>query len=261
MSDLKELQQLFQARVLIPQDTAAPAWVSPGGRAQAEIQLSVYCHAYRARLKEVLANDFPAVLMAIGEDNFSERAEGYIHAHPSRYFSLREFGSLLPHFIQYSDAHPVRPWLYELAHFEWMLCNAFDAADAPVLTEQAMAAIAPGDWPQLHFVTHPSVHRLGFMWNIPEMWKVLTSDTPAEVMAQACDELSFWLIWRDQLVVRFRSLPGDEQSALDTLCAGGDFDQICAALTTFNTIETVPLRAASLLKTWIGQGLISHADM
>lgn len=260
MNHLAKLQHQFQRRVLFPHDTAAPAWVSPGGRANPKTQLAAYSHAYRARLIEVLANDFPAVLRAIGEEDFNELAETYIHEHPSRYFSLREFGSHLPHFIQQSGDHPHRPWLYELACFEWALCNAFNAADAPILTEQAMATIAPADWPQLHFVIHPSVRRLGFVWNTPEMWKLLTSDTPVDVVPRAGEEVSFWLIWRDRLLMRFRSLSDDEQSALDTLCANGSFDAVCATLAAFSDVEEVPLRAATLLKTWIGQGLITRVD-
>jgi hypothetical protein len=256
MSHLSKLQYQFQTRVLDPRAAGTPLWVSAGGRADPVTQVTVYSHAYRARLQEVLTKDFPAVHMAIGDDDFYQLADAYIQAHPSKHFSLREFAQHLPEFIRQHAYHQERPWLTELACFEWTLCSAFDAADAPQLTEQSMAAIAPEHWPQLRFVAHPSLRLVNFAWNIPEMWKVLISDTPGEIHAIP-DEQSYWLIWRDNLITRYRSLPVDEQHALNCLCTGENFDDICARLVEFNAAEHVPLRAATLLKTWIGQGLIS----
>ena len=267
MKQLAKLQHTFQDCVLQPGKPASTAWVSASGRAAPETQLSIYSHAYRARLKEVLANDFPAMLLAIGDDHFDQLADDYIDAHPSHYFSLRDFGRDLPGFlanlIQQQDQNIHRdiqwqelPWLYELGLFEWTLGQAFDTADDTLFTEQDMAVIPPEDWPELRFSFHPSVQRLDLEWNIPEMWQALTDDEPTEVTALR-DIASPWLVWREQLVTRFRSLQTDEQLALDTLRAGRSFDEACEALATIMTDDDVPLRAATLLKGWITQGLIS----
>jgi hypothetical protein len=256
MKQLSQLQSQFQARVLDPQATDIPAWVSAGGRADPATQLNAYCYAYRARLQEVLAKDFPAVHLAIGDDDFYELADAYIQTHPSPHFSLRDFGQHLPEFIQQHTLEREQPWLSELANFEWTLCSAFDAADAPRLSEQAMASIHPESWPSLCFVTHPSLRQLNFAWNVPQIWKQLTSDDPSHVQAIP-DPGAAWLIWRDELITRYRSLADDEQHALNCLHAGHDFNEICNVLASFHSIEDVPLRAATLLKAWIGQGLIS----
>jgi len=263
MKRLAELQHTFQDRVLNPGKAQSAAWVSAGGRAAPEVQLSVYSHAYVARLKDVLATDYPAVLMAIGEDHFNRLADDYIRANPSRYFSLRDFGQHLPGFVsgtRHRDTgNQGSPWLRELALFEWTLGQAFDAADAPVFTEQDMTAIPYPAWPELRFIPHPSVHRLDLEWNIPEMWQALTGDPPVQVSAGR-DRASPWLVWREQLVTRFRSMQVDEQRALDALRGGGRFGEICEVLATLLSEEQVPLRAAGLLKGWIAQGLISGIE-
>ena len=64
MKQLAKLQHTFQDCVLHPGKPASTAWVSASGRAAPGIQLSIYTHAYAARLKEVLAHDYPATLMA-----------------------------------------------------------------------------------------------------------------------------------------------------------------------------------------------------
>lgn len=262
MKQLARLQHTFQDRVLHPGQPESTAWISATGRAAPELQLSVYVQAYRARLKEVLTHDYPATLAALGDEHFNRLADDYLGAHPSHYFSLRDFGCHLPAFasevIQKDTGYQDMRWLAELTLFEWTLGQAFDAADATLVTAQAMAAISPGDWPALRFTLHPSVHRLDLEWNTPELWRALTASRTAQVTVTARrDTASPWLVWREQLVTRFRSMHRDEQRALDTLCTGGCFNEVCDVLATLIPEEAVPLRAASLLKSWIAQGLLS----
>lgn len=258
MSQLSQLQRQFQAHILDPQADGAPAWVAAGGRADPALQISVYSGAYRSRLREALAEDYPAVNMAIGDDAFTELLHAYIQDFPSHYFSLRDFGQHIPTFLAQHSNQYQRPWLAELASFEWTLRSAFDAADAVQLLEDDLATVAATDWPLLRFLAHPSLHFSHVNWNIPEMWKNLTADPPTEVAAQA-DPGSVWLIWRDaELITRFRSVEQDEEHALACLCAGGDFDEVCQSLTAFHDDADVPLRAAALLKAWIELGLLSE---
>lgn len=264
MNHLAKLQHTFQDCVLQPDKPAATTWVSASGRAAPETQLSIYTHAYAARLTEVLANDYPATLMAIGDAQFDQLAADYIRAHPSCYYSLREFGRHLPKFISdlieqnrdWQDMH----WLHELALFEWCLGQAFDVEDATLLTEQAMASVPIEAWPELRFTLHPSVQRLDLEWNVPEMWRTLTADEPEQISASRGDA-SPWLIWREQFTTRFRSMQMDEQLALDKLRGGACFNEVCEVLATQMREDQVPLYAAGLLKGWITQGLISGKQM
>jgi len=259
MNQLSKLQHTFQDCVLAPNNQNSTTWVSAGGRADPDTQLSIYSYAYAARLREVLATDFPAVAMALGDDLFDTLMNNYIAAHPSKYFSLREFGDHLPVFIsnliQTSANYQGMDWLHELAIFEWTLGQAFDAADTPLFTEQDMANISPEAWPELKFIVHPSVYRLDFKWNTPELWKALTDDNPKQITAE--QDSSSWLIWRHQLTTRFRSMHTDEQLALDKLREGADFNSVCETLTVLMNDDEIPMHAATLLKGWITQDLIA----
>jgi hypothetical protein len=260
MKQLARLQHAFQDCVLQPDKSGAASWVSASGRADHETRLSVYIHAYRGRLKEVLANDYPAVLMSIGDNQFNVLADDYIRAHPSHYYSLRDFGRHLPAFLsglmqRHEDWRSMH-WIYELALFERTLGQAFDAADDTIFSEQDMAGIADEAWPELRFHMHPSVHRLDLEWNIPEIWQALTDECSAQVAA-IHESASPWLVWRDQLITRFRSMQTDEQLALDELRAGASFSHVCEVLATLMSEDEIPLRAAGLLKSWMAQGLIT----
>lgn len=256
MSKLAKLQQTFQQQVLEPSQTDSPTWVSTGGRASPAAQLHIYTSAYRARLTEALTEDFPAIVNAVGEDNFDSLADGYIETYPSRYFSLRDFGDHMINFLAQAADYKDKPWLSEMAVFERALGRAFDATDAPIFTEKEMAAVPAENWGDLTFIFHPSVHRIDCVWDTPTMWKSLTDDEPKEVTASMGESVP-WLIWRQDLVTKFRSLNQDEQVVLDTLHDGGTFDDACIALTDVITKYQVPLQIATMLKSWISQDLIS----
>ena len=66
-----------------------------------------------------------------------------------------------------------------------------------------------------------------------------------------------WIVWREQLITRFRSLETDEQLALDKIREGENFNDVCETLSTIIDEDKVPMHAATLLKGWITQGLIS----
>ncbi len=260
MNQLSKLQQLFQDSVLHEGHPLSISWISANGRTDPQSQLSVYSYAYKARLQEVLTNDFPAMLMGIGDDAFTKLATDYIDAYPSQYFSLREFGKHMPDFIynaiQKEQVYQDNLWLYELSLFEWTLGQSFDSADAELFKENDMAIIPAESWPDLKFDIHPSVQRLDLEWNTPQLWQALTSDTPTQVSAQL-ETKNPWLFWRKQLVTRYRSIQADEQLALDSLLQGKNFNAICLSLTSIMSDEEVPMCAAGFLKGWISQGLIS----
>ena len=65
-----------------------------------------------------------------------------------------------------------------------------------------------------------------------------------------------WLIWRRQLKTRWRSLDVDEAWALEQAASGADFAAVCEGLLEWIDAEQLSLRAAGLLKQWVGDGLL-----
>ncbi|MEW8220453.1 MAG: DNA-binding domain-containing protein [Candidatus Thiodiazotropha taylori] len=261
MMRLSELQSRFQSFILEPENGEEISWVGGTEQMPSRDRLSVYANAYRLRLKEVLESDYPAVNRAIGDDRFGLLAQRYIRQHPSRFFSLRDFGNRFAAYLGEQVEIDVSlrdlPWLPELAQFEWTLGLAFDSAESTLLDEQAMASIPTDAWPALQFEFCPCVHRIDLEWNVPAMWKSLTADPPETV--EAIRTPGSWLVWRQDMVTRFRSLDEDERLVLDLLHRGGNFNDGCELLASQIGEEGVSMRAASLLKGWIGQGLVADA--
>ena len=71
------------------------------------------------------------------------------------------------------------------------------------------------------------------------------------------DKSQSYLIWRQDLDVRFREQADDEAHALTLVGQGATFEALCDGLCDWIDAEHVPIRAASLLKTWIFEGLLA----
>ena len=77
----------------------------------------------------------------LGEKIFAQKAYAYIDAYPSRHFSVRHFGQYFSQFLK-SDSTD-KPMLTEMAIFEWAISESQEAAEAQVLTVDAMSKIDP----------------------------------------------------------------------------------------------------------------------
>jgi hypothetical protein len=252
VSALAELQRDMQRHV-IDGDTAIAAAVNGTPAVPAAIRLGVYSNAYRIRLADALGDNMPNLRALLGEDEFGVVASRYIDEHPSQFASIRWFGDRLAQALERS--HPDRPWLAELASWEWALAASFDAQDAPAVGIEALATVAPDDWGDLRLKFHASVQQLDLRTNAQALFKAL-SDEQSPPAPTLLDSRQPWLLWRQELKTQYRSLEPDETAALAAVRGGGTFAEMCEALCEWHEADEVPLIAAGMLKRWIVEELI-----
>jgi len=65
-----------------------------------------------------------------------------------------------------------------------------------------------------------------------------------------------WLLWRRELQIHWRSLKQDEASTIDACMAGHNFGELCEWLEE----SSAAIRAASMLKRWVIDGLLTRID-
>ena len=252
MTALARLQRDFQRNVL-EGDPRFERRVRGTTSVPAAGRLAIYSGAYRARLVEALGKDYPGLRALAGEARFERLARDYIAAYPSRFANLRWYGGELAAFLDGSRQRRAAA-LAEMAAFEWQLGLAFDAADALSLTVEDIARVPPDAWPGMRFTPHPSARRLSLRYNVPAVRIAAEDGAPLPLLRRARAPVA-WLIWRQGLTARFRSLQRDEARALDALMRGADFSEICTELS--DSAEPA-LRAAALLKGWAGDGLLGR---
>jgi len=258
---LSDWQHEVQAYLLNPDTQPNPALQTSllGSAAlSAEQGLAIYHNAYRARLLEALRGDYPSVHGWLGDEEFDALALAYLRAHPSQHFSLRWLGAKLADFIDgYLVPAQAAP-LSELARLEWAFTLAFDAVDALPLGLTQMAELPAEAWPTLQVRLLPSVQWLVCRHNSLALWRACKEkgDFPG---SQPLAEVEVCLVWRDQLITRYRSLTADEAVALEGMTVQGwNFAELCGELAHLG--EQAPVQAVSWLRQWLADGLLQRAD-
>jgi hypothetical protein len=248
--DLHTLQREMQQAILAG-DTA-PAFVHGRDARDRAHRFGIYAFAYRSRLQEALAHNFPMLQAHLGEAAFAAIASAYIDAHPSVHASIRAFGDRLPQWLECE--RPDAPWLAELAQLEWLVGCAFDAPDDTPLATDALAGIEPGAWAELRFQFARSVHRLACRTNAAALYERPSDESPDAHDREA--HPTQLLIWRQRLAARYRPMTNVEALAFDALAAGETFGAMCARLLEHGSETDAPLQAAACLKRWLADELI-----
>ena len=253
---LTALQQAFQDYVLDSARTIVER-IEPGRLADHERRLAIYRDGYRLRLVEALGTDFDALVAIMGEQAFENACRAYVEATPSVFRNVRWYGGNLATFLRETPPWRDYPWLADIAQFEWTLTLAFDAADAPAVRFEDLAALPSDAWATLGFRLHPSGRMIELRANAPAIRKAVDAGTPAPE-PELADEPVTWLLWRKDLSPHFRSLSKPEAWALRGAREGLNFPMICEGLCDWLAPEEAASAAARWLRTWVDDQLIAE---
>lgn len=257
MTELQEQQRAF--RLAVVADGAAAGLLAAGSSDPLR-RLQIYRHAYRNRLTDALAANYPALARALGDEVFAALAAQYIDARPSRKPSIRWFGDGLDDYVGQHDvlSHPA---LRDLLRLEWAICCAFDASDAPLATRDELARLAPEAWPALRLELHPSVCLLDLDWNVEPIWQALTRDAETGVeqaLPEPVEHRHSLLVWREGLTPKWRSLEAAEAECLRALQRGETFEELCRSAARRIDAERAPAFVVGWLQRWLADGLIAR---
>lgn len=221
--------------------------------------LDIYTNAYRIRLLDTLAQDYPALKQLMGEQLFNKMASQFIEEHPSKSYTLRLFGEQLGHFLTNDSYYRQRPYLAELARFEWHLTDIFDVADTPVASVADMSQIPAQAWPALTIKLHASIRRLTALWNISDIYPELKSKSDSCVIEKNAQKHAIF-IWRKNNSPHYRVLDPAELLAIQTF-ETSNFSELCMMLAqSAGSDETAALQAATYLKSWLQAGFIESIN-
>lgn len=262
---LVRAQGTFAGWVMAREAPAALPGLLGDARAGAAERLGVYRNAYSARIVAALGEDFPALKHALGAASFDTLAAAYLHEHPSRHPSLRYAGALLPAFIAdhisqaAAELRASAPWAADLARLELAITDAFDAADATLLTRADLSALPPAQWDALALALIPGAQLLTLAWPVRALRSAHDAEQPLALEAFA-PATEIVLVWRREERVLHRALEASEASLLARAQHGVRFGELCALAAAQRGDEAGAAFAASVLARWVEDGLLATAD-
>ena len=139
-----------EAAALVPAGRTN-AVVRPSATLSAPERVDVYHDMYLARMQEALHSDYPGLARFLGPAEWERLVAAYVHAHPSRSYTLNVLGRRLPDFVR--TARVRRPaFCHDLARLEWAVSEVFDAEEDRPLSERDVTSVAPEEWERARLV-------------------------------------------------------------------------------------------------------------
>jgi uncharacterized protein (UPF0276 family) len=267
---LHKLQELFYDLV------TAPTGVGPGlvarGLTEADLEaivvgdhrlsaarrLDVYADMYFYRILDVLRDEFPRVVAAVGDVAFHDFVTDYVWDHRPSHPSLREVGANLSTYLAQHTLGVARPWLVELARLERAHRELFDGADVATLTLEKLRELPADAFAQLAVRLSPTHAVFNFAFALSTVWN---GDGAAPGEPEARPESL--LVWRQDFEVRHRKVDGAEEAAMLAAAAGGaTIAELCEALIVQGPkhADDAPARAFQILARWVDDGLLTRGS-
>ncbi len=257
MRRLPDLQrQLFQAIAGSRAAVDPPAVLDEilgDARLSAAERLAVYGRMYRARLVDVLTEDYPRVGAILGTEAFGAVAHAYIDAHPSTQPSLRWFGARFAAFLDEARLDRAPGFLADLARLEWARLAVFDAPDAPLLDIDALRRIPAEEWTTLRLRLVPAVSTLDASWPVHEIWQAVAMTSP---LGEIEPSTTYLRVWRQRDQVFQAPMDDSERIAFAALAAGGTFADVCERVASVASAEKAATTAGSLVLRWLEDGVL-----
>jgi Putative DNA-binding domain len=265
MLPLRELQlRLSTALTASPTATGAGAdaidpvllaLVEDRGGLDPRQRLDIYADMYRARLVDVLREDFPRVLAVLGDEEFRALACRYLARHPSTHPSVRYVGRRLADFAAGDAALP--PFLGDLARLEWARVEVFDAPDAEPLRLSDLEALPAADWPTLRLQPIPACLVIECAWPVHEIWAA-AGDPALGRAGGGRPEPSMIRVWREGWSVSHAAMGDIERRVFPLLQRGEPFARLCAAGEGGLEPEAAAREVGGLLMRWFEDGLLTR---
>ena len=257
MDTLRRLQNEFLDYLLDDSSAGIVRRIESTPRRSAAQRMALYGNAYILRLKEALSTDYERLHSYLGDELFDNLMQAYIERYPSQHTSLRYFGRHMVALIEQLAPYNQVPEVAEIARIEQAFANSFDAADCACVTLEQLAGLEPAAWAGLSIRFQDAVQLLPLHYNSFPIWRALSNEEipPKQAAAQ-----SNWLIWRQDLVSRYRALEDAEAAALNVALASGSFAEVCTALLDYFTEADTPLQAVGYLQQWVHDEMVCGLD-
>ena len=272
---LRALQHWFAAAVMHPDGVAAgieqsehrggpvfrPADVErvllPSSRLAGIERLAIYGDAYRARLVECLADDYPAVKYALGNDAFEALCLRYIARHPSESPNLNAFGRHMAAFCR-EEERPSLPFAGELAALEWAMVSVLHAASARMLDLATLATVATDRWAGARFLASSTVRVMEFSYPVNAFFQAFRADRSPAVPGPAWSATA---VFRDGATIWRMDLSRAMHGLLMSLFGGNPLGPALESLAQAGQLtEEEGARVMVWFRDWVRHGFFSQIE-
>ncbi len=246
-----------KARKMVP-PRQFPRVIRPSQTLDSFDRIGIYRGMYVARLQEALEADYPGLLHFLGRKRFSDLVRGYIRRYPSGSYTLNRLGDHLPEYIQRTPGIVRKDFVYELACFELLMSQLFDAEEAVVLTPEAIAAVPPESWEtaRLRPVTALSVQALRY-----PVGAYLEAIREGKPRPSTRRKDNWAVVYRRNYALRWLDLAHPAYRLLHALVTGISLGEALSAVLNNKHHPVGEVQLFSWFRGWVTEGLFQAIEL
>lgn len=241
---LRETQEWFARAVMTGEGVEeADRRLTPGPRMTPGERFDVYRRGYVARLVECLADDYPVLRHALGEEGFDGLARAYVARFPSTAPNLNAYGR---HVAAFCDEQG-RAFEADLARLEWAIVEVVHAPVAPPLTMDRLAAMPMEAWATATLAASPAVRVVRTAHPVNDYFQAVREERAPAIPAPSPAATA---VYRGGKTVWRMGLPTPLAAVLEALVAG---EALGAALA--HADGAAPEHVMASFREWVQGGL------
>lgn len=229
------------------QDSNPAEWIREKADFSAEKQLRVYVNAYRWRLFDVVAEDYPVLKAYLGEKRFDALIHDFISAVPPQHFNVARYATLLPAFERTHTSHDA--FSGELCALETAITQLADAEETEALTPEHLIGMTPDLLMESKLYPRKALQLFAFSHLVNDYYKAVKEETPLPAITQ---QPSFLVVFRHEDVMWRMDLEAQEYQLLSALFAG---ETVGAALGMLD--ESASTHVSEYFSRWMRNGLLA----
>lgn len=244
----REQETLQDAIMLAEKRDSKPAeWIREKADFPAEKQLGVYVNAYRWRLFDIVAEDYPVLKTYFGEERFDALINDFISAVPPQHFNVARYATLLPAYQRIHASHDA--FSSELCLLETAITQLADAEETEALTPEQLADMTPEALMESRLYPREALQLFAFSHPVNDYYKAVKEEVQLSAITQ---QPSFLAVFRHEDVVWRMDLEAQEYQLLSALFAG---EAVGVALGALD--ESAAANISEYFSRWMRNGLLA----
>lgn len=232
------------------QDSKPAYWIREKADFPAEKQLGVYVNAYRWRLFDVVAEDYPVLKAYLGEDKFDTLINDFISAVPPQHFNVARYAALLAAYQRIHATHDT--FSEELCALETAIAQLANAEEVEALRPEHLAGTTAETLMESHLTPRKSLQLFAFEHPVNEYYKAVKEETQLPAITQ---QPSFLAVFRHEDVMWRMDLEEQEYRLLSALFSGITVGEALGALD-----ESAAANISEYFSRWMRNGLLAKHE-
>ncbi|MFZ4763295.1 MAG: DUF692 family multinuclear iron-containing protein [Alphaproteobacteria bacterium] len=256
ITPLAEAQTTMQQAILLGAaiDSQPDAWIKAKAEITPHDQLAVYVNAYRYRLYDVTAEEYPVLKYYVGEERFDRLLKDFVNIVHSNHFNVGRYSSLLPEFL--AQTAMVDNFALEIAHLENVISQLVDWPETTVLEASDLAHITPEILMETVLYPRQALQLMAFNYPVNSYYRgVMEEKQPA--MPQ--QEKAFLVVFRHEDAVWRMDVEENEYYLLQKLFAGSTIGSALDLLQTELSLpeDELATNLSLWFSRWMRNGLLA----